>query len=282
MTAQPLAAAPWTDIPEGGTDLRLVVADMDGTLLQPDGEVPASFWPLLERMQERGIAFVPASGRQLATLQADFGPRGVRSFVAENGTVVLRDEEIVQTTTLDPRVAREAIIAGREAAARHDVGVVRCGVHGAYVERSDDAFLRVAGTYYHRLSVVEDLLAVPEEVIKVAVHAAGGAAQIAEEVFARVARTEQVVVSGANWVDVMPALADKGRGVRALQESLGASAAQTAVFGDYLNDLPMFPASELSFAMAGAHPEVAAAARYRAPGNDEAGVVQVLERLLGD
>lgn len=280
QTAAP-AARDWTEIAPGEADVRLVVVDMDGTLLLPSGEVPPAFWPLLERLEARGAAVVPASGRQLATLQADFGPRGVTSFVAENGTVVMRDGEIVATTTLDPATAREAILAGRAAQAQRPLGIVRCGVHGAFVEQADEEFLQVAGQYYHQLTVVEDLLEVEDEVIKVAVHDAIDAAPTAASVFARFAPAQQVVVSGKHWIDVMPATADKGRGVRALQEALGVSPAQTAVFGDYLNDLPMFPTADWSFAMADAHPEVAAAARFRAPGNHEAGVVQVLERLLG-
>ncbi|WP_232226478.1 Cof-type HAD-IIB family hydrolase [Brachybacterium phenoliresistens] len=284
MTTQTTAPVPasWREIPEGAVDLRLVVVDMDGTLLLPSGEVPAAFWPVLERLEERGIAFVPASGRQLATLRAGFGPHGVTSFVAENGTVVVREDEIVATTALETAVAREAILAAREAGAGRPLGIVRCGVHGACVEQADEEFLQVAGQYYHQLTVVEDLLAVQDEVIKVAVHDAIDAAPTAEAVFARFAPAQQVVVSGKHWIDVMPATADKGRGVRALQEALGVTAAQTAVFGDYLNDLPMFPVAEHSFAMADAHPDVAAAARYGAPSNADAGVVQVLEHLLGD
>ena len=52
----------------GSPDVRLVVSDMDGTLLTSGGVVPDDFWPLLETMRRRGITFVPASGRQYATL----------------------------------------------------------------------------------------------------------------------------------------------------------------------------------------------------------------------
>lgn len=41
-------------------DLRLVSVDMDGTLLDGDGEIPDELWPVLT-MRERGIVFVPAS-----------------------------------------------------------------------------------------------------------------------------------------------------------------------------------------------------------------------------
>ncbi|MFN8085781.1 MAG: HAD hydrolase family protein [Microbacterium sp.] len=92
--------------------------------------------------------------------------------------------------------------------------------------------------------------------------------------------THQVVVSGRHWVDVMNTTVDKGVALRSLQRALGVTPAQTAAFGDYLNDLEMLRAADWSYAMADAHPDVAAVARHRAPSNAEAGVVSVLERLL--
>ncbi len=73
---------------------------------------------------------------------------------------------------------------------------------------------------------------------------------------------------------------NKGVALERLQASLGIDRAQTAVFGDYLNDLEMMDAAALSFAMANAHPEVAARARYRAPANHESGVITTIVRLL--
>ena len=87
-------------------------------------------------------------------------------------------------------------------------------------------------------------------------------------------------VSGRHWIDVMPAPASKGRALAAAQAHLGIAPAQTAVFGDYLNDLELYDRAELSFAVANAHPRVLARARYIAPANDEGGVTRTLRALL--
>ncbi len=52
------------------------------------------------------------------------------------------------------------------------------------------------------------------------------------------------------------------------------------MFGDYLNDLDMLGRAGLSFAMANAHPDLLARARFIAPPNTEGGVVTTLHRLL--
>lgn len=93
--------------------------------------------------------------------------------------------------------------------------------------------------------------------------------------------THQVVVSGEHWVDIMNPGVNKGTALRRLQESLGVTPAQTAAFGDYLNDIEMLDAAGMSFAMADAHADLVAHARFRAPSHRDHGVLTVLERLLG-
>ena len=90
----------------------------------------------------------------------------------------------------------------------------------------------------------------------------------------------QTVVSGVHWVDMMPRTASKGRALAAVQERLGITPAQTAVFGDYLNDAELYDYSELSFAMANAHPGILSRARYIAPAHTDDGVLRTIETLL--
>lgn len=282
MTATPIS---WTDL-SPAPDLGLVVLDMDGTLLRADGTVPQGFWDLLPVMQDRGIVVVPASGRQHATLRGMFGDHGIGTYLAENGTVVVHDDSVVATSPLSGETVRQCIAAVRGTDRR--LGLVVCTPGVAYVENTEQEFLDEAAKYYHSLEQVDDLTAVDGPVVKVAVFCFGSAEDAAPDLFtgedapaAEVARTDAVVISGANWIDIMRADANKGAALRDLQETLGVSRADTAVFGDYLNDLEMIGEGDLSFAMANAHPGITAAANYTAPANTEDGVVQVLQRLLG-
>lgn len=260
-------------------EIRLVAVDMDGTLLDADGNVPPGLWPLLDRMREAGIAFAPASGRQHATLRREFGAHGDGLvFIAENGTYVTRGDEEISSDPMDRTFVDDLIRDIRGFS--HEVGIVLCGKRSAYVEQPAPAFRSQAEKYYARLSDVDDLTAVDDEVLKVAVFDAEDGEKNTAPALAQYRRSHQVVVSGHHWVDVMNQGVSKGRALRAIQEMLGVSAAQTAVFGDYLNDLDMMDAAHFSFAMDNAHPDVAAAARFRAPSNRDHGVVRVLERLL--
>ncbi|WP_306770344.1 Cof-type HAD-IIB family hydrolase [Microbacterium sp. 18062] len=273
------ATASASAAPAALLDIRLVAVDMDGTLLDESGRVPEELWPLLDRMRERGILFAPSSGRQYATLRREFGAHGDDMvFIAENGTYVVRSDEELSSDTMAPAVVADVVAAAR--GMRHDMGVVLCGKWSAYIERTDEAFRTEADKYYARLEEVADLDAVDDDILKVAIFDFGDAETTTAPALADVAASQQVVVSGAHWVDIMNPGVNKGRALRRLQEVLGVTPAQTVVFGDYLNDLEMMDASEHSYAMANAHADVVARARHRAPSNRDHGVIRVLDELI--
>ncbi|MFF9408415.1 Cof-type HAD-IIB family hydrolase [Streptomyces anandii] len=274
----PTAATP----ADGPADIRLIVTDMDGTLLDDAKRIPDGLWPALAEMRRRGILFSPASGRQYATLAEQFAGAGEGMvFIAENGTYVVRDGVELSSDPLGPGVAARLVHAVRGLGARGvDVGAVVCGKRSAYVERTDEVFLAEVRKYYVRHRIVTDLAAVEDEVIKVALFDFGSAERTTAPALAGFAADHQVVVSGEHWVDVMNRTANKGAALRGLQRELGITPAQTMVFGDYLNDLEMLDAAEWSFAMANAHPEVVRRARHLAPSNNDNGVLRTVARLL--
>lgn len=278
-TVHPLSAL---DLPSG-LDLRLVVSDMDGSLLDEHGRLPAAFWPVLDQLDRRGITFCPASGRQYANLRQVFGDRSADLVcIAENGADVRRDGAVVSVDPLPADLVAPVIARVRElAGGGQDVGLVMCGVRSAHVERTDDRFLAQATTYYAALERVADLTVVDDQVLKMAVFSFGPAQEVVAPALTDLQGPARVLVSGQHWVDVMNPEADKGRAVRAVQDSLGIGPEHTMVFGDYLNDLGMLDAARWSVAMANAHPQVREAARYLAPPNSEAGVLTTLSTVLG-
>ncbi|MER6346998.1 Cof-type HAD-IIB family hydrolase [Streptomyces sp. NPDC001595] len=281
LTAADTASAAAPEAPPA--DIRLVVTDMDGTLLDDDKRAPAGLWEVLEQLRERGVLFSPASGRQYATLVREFAPAAQGMvFIAENGTYVVRDGVELSSDPLDPGVVAEVVAAVRRLAADGtDVGAVVCGKRSAYVERADEPFLTEVRRYYVENRVVEDVTAVDDDILKVALYDFGPAERGTAPALAAFAETHQVVVSGAHWVDVMNRTADKGAAIRRLQRDLGITPAQTMVFGDYLNDLGMLDTADWSFAMSNAHPEVVRRARHLAPSNNDDGVLRTIRRVLG-
>lgn len=293
-----------------GAQIRLVAVDMDGTLLDDQKDFPPGLDELLDHLEQRGVVFVPASGRQVWTLIDMFPERPGLTFIGENGAIVMRDGREISSAPLDLATVRESVSLVRQyalprpgATAAHedagegslrenfDGGLVVCGKNCAYVERTDEAFLAAVAPYYTRTQCVDDLVKViddieqgriDEAIIKLAVYSAGDVTALADQTLGRFARSHQFAISAANWADLQDRGVDKGRALRALQEYLGVTPGQTAVFGDAGNDLSMIAQAEFSFAMENASADVRAAARFLAPSNNEAGVVKVLQVLLAE
>jgi Cof subfamily protein (haloacid dehalogenase superfamily) len=263
-------------------DIRLVVVDLDGTLLDGTGAMPDETVATIRTLRERGVAFAPASGRQHATIARLFAEVADDLVViAENGAYVTRDGSEVSSHTLDLDWSRGVVehtrLLERQGA---DLGVVVCGKTSAWIERTDEAFLAEVERYYVQLTTTEDLTLVDDEVLKLAVHDFGDPTALTGPDLTAFCAPQQVVVSGHHWVDVMGAGVHKGLAVRELQQALGITAAQTMAFGDYLNDLEMLEAAEHSYAMANAHPAVLRAARHVAPPNTEDGVLRTLRAVF--
>ena len=289
MTALP-GPTPADLLPDGSA-IRLVVCDMDGTLIGADGRISLRTWEIIRAMRSAGITFVPASGRQYATLADLFADiHDGLTVIAENGTVVMRDGAEVATEPLPRGVADSVVDVVRglgggtaNGSGRSDCGAVVCTPQMAYTERDDDEFLREARRYYHALTTVADLHDIPGYPVKVAIFTFDDAEDTVAPALAAAEfdALADVVVSGHHWVDVMPPGVNKGVALERLQAALGVRRDETMVFGDYLNDLEMMDYAEASVAMANGHSDVIQRARYVAPRHDVDGVAHVLEHVLG-
>ena len=94
----------------------------------------------------------------------------------------------------------------------------------------------------------------------------------------RVTEYESSLVEG-HRVSIQPEGVDKGSGVLDTARQLGIAPEEVMVFGDWLNDLPMFRVGATGVAMANAVPEVLAEADYVTERTcDEDGVAHFLEQ----
>ena len=196
-----MTANDWTAICDKPHDIRLIVADMDGTLLDGDSNIPDDFWPLLDELHAKGVEFVPASGRQLATLRSMFADRvdGAMSYIAENGNVVVADDNVIDVHGVSWGITRTLIdlVDAAVASGSHDIGLVVCGLNTAYIQRQDRPFVEECSKYYKALRIVDDLHEVleteGETVLKLAIFDFGDAQGMAADLLGDVERTHQVV-----------------------------------------------------------------------------------------
>ncbi len=271
--------------------VKLVAADMDGTLLNDAKEIPEGLWDVIEGLRSRGVVFVPASGRQYWTLRNLFSPvaQGM-TIIGENGALVMRDSTELFRDGMEPDVAIDVVKRVRHMASQGiDTGLVVCCARAAYIERSDSEFHTTISEYYNRNQVVSDLVThlegirdgrIDDHVLKLAQWASHGIADVTMSTMEPFLESHQRVVSGANWTDLQASTVNKGHAIAALQESMGIGPAETMVFGDYNNDIEMLLKADFSFAMLNAGPDIHAVSNFVAPSNNQAGVVTVLRELF--
>lgn len=258
--------------------IKLIVADMDGTLLNDKHELHPEFWEIEEELSNDGILFAVASGRQYYNLESNFERIKDRMiFFSENGTHVVHKGKELYVNELDPKAAKNFIKIGREL---EDVQVVLCGKGSAYIESKDEKFVKEIKKYYTRLEYVEDLTTVEDTVLKVTLCDWKGVEENSYNHFKEFENEYKVAIAARIFLDITSKSANKGNAIKGVQDELGISPEETLVFGDYLNDLEMMQNAKHSYAMKNAHPEILKISKFSTKfDNNENGVLRTIEDL---
>ena len=261
--------------------IKIIMSDMDGTLLDETGRLPVGFDYMMDQLRERGILFAPCSGRQYFSLLDSFEKyRDEFLFLAENGTMVMYRGQELFSSPMERSMAHQVLKAAEQQPA---VYRIFCGKRDAYVlEAEYDAVIQAElDKYYTHSEVVEDFAQIADEPIKAAFFdPTGQAVRTIYPLLAPFRDRLQVVLSSDYWVDVMNADINKGVAVRQVQEYLHIKTEECAAFGDYMNDAEMLEAVGYSFAMENAHPDIKKIARFTTDSNADAGVLHGIQTMI--
>ena len=260
--------------------IKLIASDMDGTLLNDAKELPPRLPQMIRQLEEKKIDFVIASGRQYYNLAAQFpGLAEHMDFIAENGGMVVCHGEVVYIDQMEQDDVCKIVETIRQTPGCFPI---LCGAKSAYLEDRDPTLLEHAHMYYARMEIIDDVLAAQQTdtICKIAVFHDHDAEHVALPAMMRFADSMQVALSGECWVDLMRAGIHKGNAYQKLMEVRGAAPEECMAFGDYLNDIQLMQACGERYAMANAHPELAAQCNHTAPSNEEDGVVRTTEQLF--
>lgn len=270
---------------ESESAIRLIIADVDGTLVTPDKILTPRACAAVRSVLKAGIAFTITSGRP---------PRGMKMLVdalrlqypiaAFNGGVLINpDLSVIRQYFLPAEAARQTL----EIVSKHGLDVWLYtdtdwfvhARHGPHVDREEWTVKFppvVVPTYDALLNRVAKIVGISDDYEVVARCEADVRAACGQRVSA--ARSQPY------YLDVTHPNANKGTVVRMLSEILAVAEQDIATIGDMPNDILMFQRSGLSIAMGQATEEVQRAARYVTASNQEDGFAIAMERfvLTGD
>lgn len=270
-----------TQPPVQASPIRLVIADVDGTLVTHDKVLTARAISSVARLREAHVLFAITSGRP---------PKGMKMLVdaldlsepisAFNGGVVINpDYSVIASHLLSSDVAAEVIRLIGE----HGLDVWLYSDTDWYVRDSNAPHVaREQWTVKFSPTVVSDLEAHLDHVVKI-VGVSDNLPAVAR------CEKEMQVWGGARmsaersqpyYLDVTHPDANKGEVVLMLSQLLAIPPEQIATIGDMPNDVLMFQKSGVSISMGNASEEVQKAATYVSTSNDEEGFANAMEQFV--
>jgi hypothetical protein len=266
----------------GQRDIRLVLADVDGTLVTRDKVLTDAAKEVARELRHAGIALAITSGRPPRGMSMLIEPLALQGAIAgfNGGVFVNPDLSVIESHTLDPAAARqtlELILAKgldawvyteeewliRDQAAPH---VAR----EAWTVKFDPRV--VASFTDDHLARAVKIVGISDDLALVA--ACEKAAQDALGHKASAARSQPY------YLDVTHPQANKGTVVATLSKLLNIPPTQIATMGDMPNDVLMFRKSGFSIAMGNASDDVKAQASAVTDSNENDGFAKAVRKFV--
>jgi Cof subfamily protein (haloacid dehalogenase superfamily) len=261
--------------------VRLVVADVDGTLVTPDKILTPRARAAVRAIIEAGIGFTVTSGRPPLGMKALIGELQLQDpITAFNGGLFVRpDLSVIREHLVPSQVTQPVIdILTKD---KLDVWVygdkdwyVRSR-HGPHVDREEWTVKfppTVVPTFEGLLERVVKIVGVSDD------HDA--MARCVTEVQQQFGQHVSAALSQPYYLDVTHPEANKGAVISALSALLSIPTTQIATIGDMPNDVLMFKRSGVSIAMGNASPEVRHTATFVTTSNMEEGFALGMERFV--
>lgn len=236
--------------------IRLVVSDLDGTLLLHGSQsLPSGICDQIRELKRRGIDFVAASGRQHANLERLFAPvQNEISYICENGCLVYAHGERIYRADMDRKTGEEIIQAIQD---KDTAEVLLSGENTSYLKPKEESYLvHIRDEVKNNVTIVPDLLKTEEGYFKISVYEKAGIAESQEYWKNRFSSRVTVVTSGNEWLDMMPPGVNKGSALKILLDHLNIAPEECVIFGDNYNDQEMLEMAGAAFAVDSAMPEI--------------------------
>jgi len=273
--------------------IRLLAIDIDGTLLDSKGRVPAANLDAIHRAAGRGVRIVIATGRSFHfALQALAELPDDLTLLVYNGAIARsRSGETHLRRLLPQAVAREVLAATIEWRADTACVFDRPSAGQLVYDRMDWSHPNRAGFMRRNAAIIQavDRLedAVSEDPVQVTFNGGVQAMRAVASHLAALSVAGQLEVMLTEYpqrdfsmVDVCGAGITKGSGLAAVAARFGVAQAEVMAVGDNHNDRDMLEWAGIGVVMGNAEPELKHAAFHETGTNDDAGLAQAIDRFI--
>ena len=281
---------PRSDDPIVLRPIRMIVLDIDGTLMDSTDHIRPRVRDSVREAMESGCLVTLATGRRLVGARQVAADLGLAlPLILQNGSLVQDSltEAVIFQSPLEPETV-EAVV---EAMLRHDrqpiVGESPAFGGRLYTSKSSrendptQRYDRLRGPF---VRVHDDDLRTIRHVLNIStLDVEGGLVELAD-IIARIPGTYPL---RSMWrmfdyeaLEVFRAGCSKATAIEQVAAAHNIKMDEVMAIGDGLNDLEMLAAVGLGVAMGNAEPAARAAARVQVKTNDEDGVAEAIDRFL--
>ncbi|HET6782148.1 MAG TPA: Cof-type HAD-IIB family hydrolase [bacterium] len=272
---------PRTPDPEPRITFKLLVADIDGTLVTSGREITPRVKDAVKQAQARGVRVCLATGRIWPSAQPFFSALGADPpAILYNGGLIYDfvEDKVLRRVPLAYEHAKAVLEILREVPFVQPHLYVADKVYTGRITEVTKEYRRKDAL---RVEEVVDLIAfLPPEPMKILI--IGPRAHLAT-VFEKVAALPlriNAVFSEETYLEILPSGSSKGAALVEMARALRIPIEATIAVGDNLNDLEMIQAAGLGVAMGNAPPELQSKAGYVTSSNDEEGLAEVIHRFI--
>jgi Cof subfamily protein (haloacid dehalogenase superfamily) len=266
----------------GQRDIRLLLADVDGTLVTQDKLLTEAAKAAARALHDAGIVLAITSGRPPRGMSMLIEPLALKGAIAgfNGGVFVHPDLSVIESHTLDPATAKETVklILGQGLDAwvyTEEEWLIR-DKEAPHVARETwtvkfDAEVVASFTDAHLAHAVK-IVGISDDLGLVA-----ACEKLAQNTLGEKASAAR---SQPYYLDVTNPQANKGTVVATLSKLLNIPPAQIATIGDMPNDVLMFRKSGFSIAMGNSSDEVKAQASAVTGSNENEGFAKAVRKFI--
>jgi Cof subfamily protein (haloacid dehalogenase superfamily) len=248
-------------------NIKLIVTDLDQTLLRSDKTISNYSVEVLRRCQEKGIKIMFATARPWLKLTDFIAQISVDALCYSIGTSVMAEGKIIARFTFAP--AEQNSIFAR---LKSDPNIYR-------ISASSDDVSYFFGQAIDSQGILCDFSADCDVKFNLIAFRSKDIERSIDNL-REYAGVKFFRVTDTNLVDIAPARAGKWTAIQLVAQHFRLNTAEIAAFGDDHNDLDMLQNCGVGVAMASAIPEAKSAARFICENNDSDGVAKWIEEHL--
>lgn len=260
-------------------EIKLIVSDVDGTLVTDDKKLDDRFFKILNILEKRNIIFVGASGRSSHSMKDLFKNENNNLYlISDNGSLITADNKISYISSFQESDIKIIIDAYRQA---QEISILATSSKTTYVELHPDHDQKFLAQNWVKYKLVDDITKIKDDFVKISMYSKTKALDNYKiKDIQALSEKYQLIPSTPEYTDVTVAENNKGKALERLLKQLDIEAKNTIGFGDYLNDLEFLQVVGKSFAVENSHPQVKALADQIIGSNNNHSVVKKIISLL--